>query len=381
MTLTNALAGLVTPCLLLDQDKLDTNARRMRERCDDLGVRLRPHLKTAKSIEVAEIAKPGERACITVSTLIEADHFATHGFDDILYAVTITPNKFYRAADIIRRTHARLIVAVDSLEMATALSDFAATTGVDFHVAIEIDCGEHRSGLPADSPEIARIATLLEAGTATRCVGVMSHAGHSYATEDVAEIARLAERERLAAVTAADIARTAGATVDLVSVGSTPTALFATHLDGVTDVRCGIYMFWDLAQYSRRICALEDLALSVLATVVGHNRQSGAVILDAGALALSKDVSANTFLADAGFGYVCDAETTERLGTLSVAAVHQEHATVPIDSLAWFERLPIGSMVRVLPNHACLTAAGHDHYSVISDNNIVASWPRINGWA
>ena len=375
-----ALEGLETPRLILDLDRLERNARDMRTRCAELGVKLRPQLKTAKSVEVAEIAKPGDRTCVTVSTLKEAEHFANHGFDDILYAATITPNKFERAARIRRDTNARVVLTVDSIAMAEALSAFCASAGISFDVVIEIDCGEHRGGITPTDADIGRIAAILEAGPLTRCAGVMTHAGHSYTTDDRAQLADIAETERAAAVTAAGAVRAAGCKADIVSVGSTPTALFARHLDGVTDVRCGIYMFWDLAQASRGICALDRIALSVLSTVIGHNRQSGALILDAGALALSKDIGANTFLPDAGYGYVCDPATLQRFGGLAISAVHQEHATVPLDNPAWFERLPIGALVSILPNHACLTAAAYPGYWVVSNGAIVATWPRVNGW-
>jgi D-serine deaminase-like pyridoxal phosphate-dependent protein len=166
---------------------------------------------------------------------------------------------------------------------------------------------------------------------------------------------------------------------EIVSIGSTPTVLFADHLSGVTEARAGIYMFWDLAQLSRKVCREEDIALSVLACVIGHTRHAGTIILDAGALALSKDIGANRLLPDAGYGYLCDAHSMQRLGRLAVNSVHQEHGTVLVED-AWFDRLPVGSLVRVLPNHACITAAGHSAYDVVHGSEVVARWERVNGW-
>jgi D-serine deaminase-like pyridoxal phosphate-dependent protein len=208
----------------------------------------------------------------------------------------------------------------------------------------------------------------------------MTHAGHSYGTADPAEVAKIAASEREAAVHAAARARELGAPCDIVSVGSTPTVLHADHLDGITEVRAGIYMFWDLAQLSRKVCGEDEIAVSVLASVIGHNRQANALILDAGALALSKDISANKYLPGAGYGYVCDARTIERLGSLAVDAVHQEHGTVAIRDEAWFEQLPVGSLVRILPNHACLTCAGYEAYHVVRGAAVVDRWARVNGW-
>jgi len=167
---------------------------------------------------------------------------------------------------------------------------------------------------------------------------------------------------------------------DIVSVGSTPTVLRADHLRGVTEVRAGIYMVWDLAQLSRNMCTEDEIAVSVLASVIGHNRQGRALILDAGALALSKDIGANKHLPGVGYGYVCDTQSLVRLGALAVDVVHQEHGTVTIDDESWFERLPVGSLVRVLPNHACLTCAGYEAYDVVRGTSVVGRWARINGW-
>jgi D-serine deaminase-like pyridoxal phosphate-dependent protein len=208
----------------------------------------------------------------------------------------------------------------------------------------------------------------------------MAHAGHSYGTNEQAAVRDIAAIERDTAVSAANAIQGAGLACDVVSVGSTPTVLHADHLNGVTEVRAGIYMFWDLAQVSRAMCSQDDIAVSVLATVIGHNNEGRSLVLDAGALALSKDIGAGRFLPDAGYGYVCDARSLARLGSLSVGGVHQEHGTVQVPDPSWFERLPIGSQVRILPNHACLTCAAYDSYDVIHSGAIVDRWSRINGW-
>ena len=208
----------------------------------------------------------------------------------------------------------------------------------------------------------------------------MTHAGHSYGPSDPADVVPIAAAERDAAVNAAEAIRAAGLPCDIVSIGSTPTVLYADHLRGVTEVRAGIYMLWDLAQLSRKVCHIDDIAVSVLTSVIGHNRAGRSLILDAGALALSKDIGANKYLPDAGYGYVCDVRTAARLGKLSVDGVHQEHGTVTVDDETWFARLPVGSLVRVLPNHACITCAGYEAFDVVRGEQVVARFPRVNGW-
>lgn len=369
-----------TPRLLLDADRLAANCARMRDHCRALGVTLRPHVKTAKSVEVVQRAMSGAIAPITVSTLKEADYFAAHGYRDILYATAIAPQKLSHVERIQREHGCELLLVTDSMTAITQAATFAKEHAVRLSFLIEIDCGEHRSGVPADDAIVVEMARAISTIPQLTLRGVMTHAGHSYGTAALAEVRDIAAVERDSAVAAAKAIRNAGLVCDIVSVGSTPTVLHADHLDGVTEVRAGIYMFWDLAQVSRAMCSVDDIAVSVLATVIGHNRRGLSLVLDAGALALSKDIGAGRHLPDAGYSYVCDPQTLVRLDSLSVDAVHQEHGTVHVPAAEWFERLPVGSQVRILPNHACLTCAAYLAYDVIREGVFVDQWSRINGW-
>ena len=372
---------LETPRLILDKTRLEQNAERMTRRAAELGVALRPHLKTSKSIEVGRIATDGSARRITVSTLQEAEYFARAGFTDILYATGITPNKFARAASIAGRDNrSELLLVTDSPEMIRHAQAYAEQANITFDFLIEIDCGEHRSGLPVDPAAIVALGRAIVSSPYTRLKGVMTHAGHSYTSDKRSDVEAIASAERDAAVTAAAALRDARLPCPVVSVGSTPTALWVDHLEGVTEIRGGIYLFWDLSQLSRHVCDEGDIALSVLSTVIGHNPTGGAILCDAGALALSKDIGANRFLPDAGFGYVCDPDNLKRLGDLSVTGVHQEHGTIAVSDPTWFSRLPVGSQIRILPNHACLTAAAHDAYTVMDNGQITETWGRTNGW-
>ena len=375
-----SLESLETPCLLLDLAVMETNARRFLDIAKRHGVILRPHLKTAKSIEVARrVTDPEAGSPITVSTLAEAEYFAGAGFNDILYAVGLAPNKLTRAARVVLEHGAALKLVTDNVLLAKAAAAYAEREGVDFEFLIEIDCGDRRAGLLPHSEELLTVAQVL--GTCSRITlrGVMTHAGQSYRTKDPAEIERIAEEERAAVVCAAERLRAAGHAVDIVSLGSTPTVAFAKDLSGVTEVRSGVHVFFDLDQLGRGVCRPEDLALSVLASVIGHNRAAGTVLIDAGGLALSKDLGANTFLPDAGYGYVCDADG-KRVDGLSVVGVSQEHGRVGVPDSAWYDRLPVGSLVRVLPNHACFTAAAYPAYQVLEDGEPKTVWTRVNGW-
>jgi D-serine deaminase-like pyridoxal phosphate-dependent protein len=369
-----------TPRLLLDPQRLQRNVDMMAARADALGVTLRPHLKTPKSLKVAQCAVPDKSAPITVSTLREADYFAQGGYTDILCAAATTPNKISHADKIQRETGARVLLVSDSVDLIEAADARAGELKADFGFLIEIDCGEHRSGVQPVSRDLLDIADALKDASNLGLSGVMTHAGHSYGAQKEDELAAIAESERAAAANSAEALRDAGHDCAIVSVGSTPTVLHAKHFGGVTEARAGVYLFWDLAQASRGICALRDIAVTVLATVIGHNKAGGCLVLDAGALALSKDISANSFMPDAKYGYVCDVMTGDPFPGLSVRDAYQEHGMVPVPDESWFERLPIGAQVRILPNHTCMTCAAYDAYDVMRDGEIVEQWPRVNGW-
>ncbi len=385
------LDDLRTPALILDRARLARNLAAMSARIRALGVDLRPHLKTAKSVDVARLATEGHSGAITVSTLAEAAHFARAGFSDILYAVGVVPDKLADVAAI-QADGARLAVITDSVAVARAIADHPAGATRPFSVLIEIDSGAGRAGLAPDDPALIEIARILDAAPGAELRGVLTHAGHSYACRGAEAIAAVAEDERRAVVDAAARLRAAGHACPVVSVGSTPTAVFARGLDGVTEARPGVYMFFDLYQVGLGCCAVEDVALTVLASVIGHRRAEGRLLIDAGALALSQDRSTAALDEDQGYGRLFDAAGARPLDGLRVAAVNQEHGIVaaaapgdaPGDAPAAappFDALPIGARVRVMPNHACMTAAAYDRYYVVDGGDeVVAVWPRVNGW-
>ena len=374
--LPQRLGDLQTPCLVLDRGKLAHNIAAMARAVARHGVALRPHMKTAKSAEVARLAVAGQQGGITVSTLAEVEYFAAAGFRDILYAVGITASKLDRAAAL-RQDGVDLKLVTDDPETAGAIAAHARVSGVAHRVLVEVDCGEHRGGMAVESE------TLLAVGRALGplCAGVMTHAGHSYACRSIEEIEAVAEAERLAAVTAAERLRAIGLAIDIVSVGSTPTALHARSLAGVSETRPGVYMFQDLFQTQIFSGSPESMAVTVLASVIHRREAENRIVIDAGAMALSKDRSTASAPRDFGFGLVLDAAGRQSLGEAIVERANQEHGIVASPALLPFERLPVGALLRVAPNHVCMTAAAYDRYHVVDGDDVVrAVWGRVNGW-
>jgi D-serine deaminase-like pyridoxal phosphate-dependent protein len=363
------LDDLPTPCLVLDRTILRRNIATMAAALARHGVPLRPHMKTAKSIDVAHLALEGQPGGITVSTLAEAEYFSAHDITDILYAVGIVPQKLDQVAKL-NDAGADVMVLTDDLDAAGAIAAHPRPP----QALIEIDTGESRGGVSPDDDALLAIAERLGGVLA----GVMTHAGHSYAGRSVADMARIAEAERSGVVRAAERLRAAGHTVPIVSMGSSPTALHAGSFEGVTEVRAGVYMFGDLFQAEIFTHAIEDIAVTVLTSVIG--RRPGKMLVDAGGLALSKDRSTEAVAMDYGFGLALDRLGQRTLGEAIVRRAYQEHGMVELDP-GHQVVLPIGGRLRIAPNHTCTTAAAHDRYYVVDGGEeIVAVWPRVNGW-
>ena len=337
-----------------------------------LGVALRPHLKTAKSAEVARLATRNEAGGVTVSTVAEAEYFGERGFRDILIAAALAPQKLDRVAALIDRGAAVTLITDDPAG-AAALAEHPA----QFRVLIEIDSGDHRAGVDASGAALLQIARVL----GDKLAGVLTHGGHSYECRNIQCVKDVAEQERMAVVTAAGRLRSSGFRCDTVSVGSTPTMTHADQLEGVTEGRPGVYMFQDLFQAEIGSCTKEDIALTVLASVIGLKRTENRFLVDAGALALSKDRSTQATAHDAGYGEVWDLDRQPSFGDCVIQRVYQEHGVASGAEAGSTDRMEIGNKVRIGPNHACITAAAHDRYYVVDGGReVVATWDRVNGW-
>jgi D-serine deaminase-like pyridoxal phosphate-dependent protein len=371
------VGALATPALLLDRDRLDRNLARLSSRMEARGVVLRPHMKTAKSIDVTRRAHRSGPGPITVSTLAEAEYFAQHGFRDMTYAVGLAPHTAQRAMRL-RKAGIDLKMLLDSPEQATMLGAAGRAAGVTPSAFIEIDCDGHRGGLTATDPKLGMVAaTLAEAGV--KLAGILTHAGESYSLCTPEALEGAAENERAVAVAAAAALRAAGHECPVVSVGSTPTAHFAKDLTGVTDVRTGVYML----MHGVGVCTTDDIAISVLATVIGTKPEKGWILVDAGWMALSRDRGTAAQRVDQGYGLVCDL-SGKIYPDLIVVQASQEHGILAIRprSAEALPDLPIGAKVRIQPNHACATASQHELYNVVSaaSDAIEARWLRMRGW-
>ncbi|WGS45167.1 DSD1 family PLP-dependent enzyme [Burkholderia sp. JSH-S8] len=371
---------LDTPSALIDVGRMRHNIDRMQAHLNKLGVKFRPHVKTTKCTHVVDAQIAAGAQGITVSTLKEAEQFFASGIRDIVYAVGVVPAKL-RHALALRRQGCDLKLVADNLQAAQAIADFGREHGERFEVWIEVDVDGHRSGIQPDDALLIDVGRALVDGGMT-LGGVLAHAGSSYEYDTREALVKIAEQERSRTVRAAERLRAARLPCPVVSIGSTPTALSAENLDGVTEVRAGVYAMFDLVMHNVGVCELSDIALSVLTTVIGHQQEKGWAIVDAGWMAMSRDRGTQRQNRDFGYGQVCT-ENGEVLGEYVVSAANQEHGILsrlvaPDADIA--KQFPLGTRLRILPNHACATGAQHPEYHAIDEDGTVHTWPRFYGW-
>ncbi|MEH3139630.1 MAG: alanine racemase [Mycobacterium kyogaense] len=350
-----------TPTIVVDIDVLSRNITAKATAVRTNGLQLRPHAKTHKIPEIASLQMEAGAVGLTVATIGEAEIFAEHGVHDIFSAYPLWVGR--RAADRLRAlaAGARITVGLDSCEAARATASSLGPAVGDIEVSLEIDSGHHRSGIaPEATVEVARAAT--EAGL--RVTGIFTFPGHSYGPEMPV---RAANDERRALAAASTLLTEAGFGIVHRSGGSSPTAgLLDIAASAATEVRPGVYVFNDAQQLELGRCSVDDIALSVLATVVSRHEGTKdiprRIIVDAGSKILGGDRPAWT----TGFGRLLDHPDAR------ITALSEHHATIVWPETAALPAL--GSRLRVIPNHVCVAINLVDSVTVVSDGDVVTRW-------
>jgi len=363
-----------TPYLLIDEAKLKSNIRYLKQRVESLGSHLRPHLKTLRTLEAADYLLDNKNAPATVSTLAEAEAYAKAGYTDLLYAVGIAPAKLKRVAAL-RQQGINLHILIDNMVQAQAVSDFADQFEQDFSVFIEIDSDDHRGGIKPGDPQLLTIAKELGA----HFTGLMTHAGGSYACNTEQGLKNFARQECDAVRIAQNNLQAADIICAITSVGSTPTAHFGEGFSDISEVRAGVYTTFDLVMKNIGVCDFSDIAMSVVTTVIGHNAEKNWLLTDSGWMALSRDRGTAGQSRDFGYGQVSQTDGSLLEG-LCVNSTSQEHGVIELTEAYQPEDFPVGHQLRILPNHACATAAMHPLYHVLMSDGSHNTWQRIIGW-
>jgi D-serine deaminase-like pyridoxal phosphate-dependent protein len=371
------LQTLKTPSLVLDIERVNSNAQRINRIAETNGVQLRPHIKTHKCVEIAQIQNAGHSGAITASTLAEVRAFSKHGFTDVTYAVPIEPGKFGEVIEI-AESGVNLKLITDNADIPPLLNKCLKVSGIKIDVFLKVNCGSHRCGVEPHSNEAFEIPRLIVEASNLNFAGILTHAGHSYNAGSQEEIAAIARAERDSMTNLAGELRRRGIEVPIVSIGSTPTITHIDHLEGVDEIRPGNYIFFDATQATLGSCDFEDCALTVLTAVIHIDRHRKKVVIDAGAIAVSKDRGPVDLDSTCGYGRILDLEGNETGARLE--SISQEHGVFYVNDEVLLNRLQIGTRLRVLANHSCLTAAQHPHYNVLEKGQIIDQWKIHYGW-
>jgi len=370
-----------TPCLLLDESRMLRNIARVTQHSEQLGVPLRPHVKTPKCAEIVRLMVNAPDRRITVSTLAEAEFFARLDYQNVLLTTPLAPGKIARVAAL-QRSGVELIGVVDNMAAALALEQAAQGAGCGFSLLVEINVDDFRGGVSPESPDFDDLLSKLLGSTTLRFKGLLFYAGSSKHTRSESERKRIAERYVQCARTVLTRLKDRGIECPIRSFGSTSVFMAADSLEVFTEHRGGIYAFQDLFQAGLGWCTADDIALTVAVTIIGHDLRRKRLFTDGGALALSLDRSTAGTPFDAKYGRIVDARSGVPVQDLWVSEVYQEHGIVtsasggPID----FAVLPIGHVLAVQVNHADTTAAAHDRYHLVRGGVVVDVWQRVNGW-
>ncbi|MFB9373500.1 alanine racemase [Algimonas porphyrae] len=381
--MTTPFSDLTTPALLLQRDRLVRNAHDALARAHHLGVMLRPHFKTAKSVEVAQLMLGQNMDRMAVSTLPEITMLFAAGIRNIRYTSPFDPTKLNGLQDMLR-AGLELEILVDDRSAIEAISNQADRLRVSVGLIVEVDVDGYRAGLPAQGDVLSSIAKSITDAPGISFVGLYSFAGQTYRLADRKDRQALIERHRATLVSFASALEKQGLPCATLGIGSSPVLADAVHLDGLTEVCAGVYCFQDLTQAGIGAAQIDDLAVSVLATVTQRKSDDGRIFIDAGGLALSQDRSTRGQSVDQGYGLVCDALTGRPVGDgdIIVARTSQEHGVLMRRDgrSAPAELFPIGRRVRILPNHVCMMAAAYPAYTVIDGDKSAERWERATGW-
>ena len=339
----NTVHELETPSVLIDLDRVAGNIARMQGYCDQHGLKFRPHIKTHKIPDIARMQIEAGAVGIACQKLTEAQVFIEEGFEDIQIPYNIVgPQKTARLADM--ALYNRITVSADHPAVISGLSDAAAANEISIRVMVDLVTEIERTGAPAG--EVGQLARRIDADDHLHFAGILVYPSNPgirpYLQEALFDLHR------------------AGIGVESVSGGGLGASLTAHEVPEITELRVGTYVFNDWGSVRKGWAALENCAMTVLATVV--SRPNGdRVILDGG----SKTLSSDNFQGE--YGYIMEYPEAR------IYQLNEEHAFV--DMRECEERPIIGERVHIVPVHTCVVTNLHNQVYGVRGEQVEVVWP------
>lgn len=365
---------LPSPAFLVDLEKVKRNCERMRKRCDSLGVALRPHMKTHKTLEAGLLMTNGIRRQVVVSTLAEAEFYFQNEFDDITYAYPLSIDKVQRCAEFVNKLNL-FHVTVDNMEIIKALGEYTLPSKKRWSVLLMVDCCSGRDGAPHNSQRTLEMVQQIALLNNAHFAGIYTHTGASYHCKGAGEVKELCTTAAGKMDELANRIRSIDIECKNVGIGATPTCsqpAEAKFIKGITEFHPGNYVFYDGTQVAIGSCEVDDIAGTVLTRIISHYPEQGHMLIDCGWLALTLDGLGKL---PTGF-CVFKGEPNLKL----VMMTQEIGKVIPIEGKLDFSKYPIGSKLTILPNHACATAAMHPVYYVHDGEYVIEEWKPVRGW-
>ena len=351
--LLNCHSQIDTPALLVDRDQIETNIQEMQTIANMNTVRLRPHIKTHKSSEIAHMQLAAGAVGITVAKTSEAETMAAAGISDIFIANQVThPIKLKRLADLHQKI--TISVGIDHPQQVRILQERFCDAKHPLSVLVEIDSGLKRCGVTVGE-NLINLALAIRSAPGLKLSGIFTHAGQVYGAQSIEEIERIGREEGQIMATAVRLLNQNKITIDTVSVGSTPTARYAASETLVNEIRPGNYVFYDNIQLALGVCDREQISMIIMATVISQPA-ADRIVIDAGSKALNLDRGAHAVQQVSGFGRLLNVEG-------EINRLSEEHGMIQLKKP---KQIPIGSPVLIVPNHACAVANLYAQYHFIA---------------
>ncbi|XP_045614282.2 D-serine dehydratase isoform X1 [Procambarus clarkii] len=362
---------LTTPALLVDLAKVKANCSNMLANCESMGVFLRPQTKTHKTIECALLQTGGRKCGLVTSTLEEAEFFARHGFDDILYGYPLISHHMPRVTALTKQLE-KFHVMVDS-RLAVEILMNAPPPGKPWSVFLKVDCGNKRAGVWWEDEAGVDLTVLLQNSPNIIFAGVYVHCGNSYHACTANEVLQVQGETVERLLKFVDRVKERGVTCSTVGIGSTPTCRRPTdRMKQLTELHPGNYAFLDVQQWTLGSCDQEDIACCVATRIIGHYIHRNQMLIDCGFTGLTMQ----------GYGKMATGYGVFRgHPNLKLCKMTQEIGFVePLEGKLDFNLYPIGSLLYILPWHSCATAALYPVYNVVDGDTVVEEWRPTRGW-
>ena len=361
--ITSPYSYLETPSLLIDNDIALANIAMMQKKADSLGLKLRPHIKTHRMPYFAKLQMEAGACGIACAKIGEAEVMADNGIGDIFIAnEVIGEDKYERLKALHRRIHVR--IGIDNEVQLAQMEKVFATEARPLEVLIEYEVGEVRTGVTSDE-QLTRLVNAIQSSKRVVLKGIFSHEGHTYKADSVADCCAKAQAAYAKTVRAAELIRSLGADIDTVSIGATPSVMNGSSFEGITELRLGTYIFFDVGQ-SNAIHDFSHCAATVLASVISKP-EGNRVVLDTGAKALVSQNRPTGICATAGFGAIKGAED------ITIENLFDEHGV--LNSEKFKNLVSVGDKVEVIPSHVCPTVNLYDTAYLVSNGKVIRTLP------